>query len=266
MHKSERHGFNWFRGESMAYRRAMVATARLAASGIARPITRYAWAVDRKPFCDSPVPISHEKPGRDAGAPVQLNMFGPCRKCAKCLLFRQMKWRQRAINELILTHNSGRRSWWITLTFSPVHLAGVLAEAVAEAGIADTRSIDRAAYKHVQGYLDRLRKRSRTRLRYLAVYERGEETGRSHYHLLIHEVGPRPILKRQIEICWRSHVHARLVHIHSRSTGLATYITKYATKHVEVRPRASSYYGTGPKPVANRAQRKQHGATPRGRA
>lgn len=249
MHKSERHGFNWFRGESVAYRRAMIVAARLAASGHARQLTRYSWIVDRKPFCDSPVPLSFEKPGRDAGAPVQLNMHGPCRKCPRCLLFRQMKWRQRAINELVRAHNRGRRTWFVTLTFSPVHLAGVLSEATKAAGIADSRSIDRAAYKHVQKYLDRLRKAARTRFRYLAIYERGEEHGRSHYHLLLHEQGPKPLLKRQIEICWRSHVHARLVDMDGRAEGTASYITKYATKTVEVRPRASLSYGSAPKPA-----------------
>lgn len=252
MHKSERHGFNWFRGESVAYRRAMLVAARFAASGEAVPITRYAWAVHRKPFCDSPVPLAFSKPGRDAGAPVEINMFGPCRKCPRCLLFRQMKWRERAINEIVHTHNLGRRTWFVTLTFSPVHLAGVLSEAVAACGVADLRSIDRAAYGHVQMYLDRLRKSARTRFRYLAVYERGEKTGRSHYHLFLHEVGPKPLLKRQIEMSWRSNVHARLVHFDRGAVGTASYLTKYATKTVEIRPRASSFYGRGSKPVAKR--------------
>jgi len=254
MHKSERHGFNWFRGESVAYRRAMIVAARMAARGHARQLTKYSWQNDHKPFCDSPVPLSFEKPGRDAGVPIQLNMWGPCRKCARCLLFRQMKWRQRAINEIVYTHNRGRRTWWVTLTFSPVHLAGVIAEAKAACGVADMRSIDRAAYGHVQKYLDRLRKSAKTRFRYLAIYERGEETGRSHYHLLLHECGPKPVLKRQIEMSWRSHVHARLVDIDRRGTGIASYITKYATKHVEIRPRASLGYGTGSTPARRKAR------------
>ncbi len=244
MHKSEAHGFDWWHGESIAYRRAMVVAAKSIASGHAIPITAYAWQDLRKPFCDSPVPVAFSKKGKDAGAPVEINMFGPCRKCARCLQFRQMKWRQRAITEIVRTHNAGRRSWWITLTFSPQHLAGIIAEAkVASGGWADIADIDRAAYRHVQGYLDRLRKASKTAFRYLAVYERGEESGRSHYHLLLHEVGPRPVLKRTIEDRWRSHVHARLVHVTGRTSGLATYITKYATKTVEIRPRASLHYG-----------------------
>jgi len=244
MHKSEAHGFDWWHGESVSYRRAMIVAAKAIASGHAIPHSAYAWHDTRKPFCDSPVPVSFEKGAKDAGAPVQISMLAPCRKCERCLLFRQMKWRQRAMNELARTLNEGRRSWWITLTFSPVHLAGIMAEAsIAAGGHATLADIDRAAYGHVQKYLDRLRKASKTAFRYLAVYERGEETGRSHYHVLLHEKGPRPVLKRTIEDRWRSNVHARLVRIDGRSSGLATYITKYATKTVEIRPRASLKYG-----------------------
>lgn len=255
MHKSEAFGFDWWRGESLAYRRAMVATARMAASGRAVPLTAFAWQATWRPYCDDPVPVALEKPGKHAGAPVQLNFLAPCRKCARCLQFRQMKWRQRAITELMRTHYSGRRTWWITLTFSPVHLAGIMAEArVASGGYADLRDMDRAAYKHVQGYLDRLRKASKASFRYLAIYERGEEHGRSHYHLLLHEKSGNPVLKANIENRWRSHVHARLVHVTGRSSGLATYITKYATKTVEIRPRASLGYGR----IETRAQRGRH--------
>lgn len=249
MHKSERHGFNWFRGESPEYRRAMRAAAKMAARGLAQPVTGYLWHSDRKPFCDRPVPITIEKNGKDAGSPVALGMWGPCRKCVKCLQFRQMKWRERAINELVIAHNAGRRSWWVTLTISPQHMAGIIAEAVARDGSKDMRAIDRAAYPHVQKYLDRLRKALKTSFRYVAIHERGEETGRSHYHLFLHEASGRPLLKRQIEQCWRSNVHARLVDMDCRGNGLATYLTKYATKSVEVRPRASLGYGRGPRPA-----------------
>ena len=77
--------------------------------------------------------------------------------------------------------------------------------------------------------------------RYLAVYERGEASGRSHYHLLVHERGSYPIPKRVLEDMWPSHVHARLVS--KETTGSASYVTKYLTKNLAVRPRASGRYG-----------------------
>lgn len=255
MHKSERLGFNWWNGESIGYRRAMLVAAKLAAKGLAVPVSKYEFVAERKPYCDNPVRVGFSKPARDAGVPIAVSMWAPCRKCPRCLLFRQMKWRQRCINEIVHCHNSGHRQWWVTLTFSPVHLAGIIAEAVSKYGSADLKYLEKCAYKHVQLYLDRLRKAAKTRFRYLAVYERGGETGRSHYHLLLHETGPRPLLKRQIEALWRSHVHARLVHVDKRSTGLASYISKYATKHVEVRPRASLGYGVGgPRPELPRVR------------
>lgn len=102
------------------------------------------------------------------------------------------------VYEIGRTHNAGYRLWWVTLTFSPVYLAGVLAE-VARAGDKSPAGVERAAYSHVQRYFKRLRKVSKLCFRYFCVYERGEEMGRSHYYVLMHEVGPKFFLKRTIE-------------------------------------------------------------------
>lgn len=144
-----------------------------------------------------------------------------------------MKWRERAIFEL----GRSNRTWFITLTFSPVHLAGILLEAKGSS----MKEIEAAAYPHVQRFLKRLRK-LKCQFRYLAVYERGEKTGRSHYHLFLHENGDKPVFKAQIESQWRSHVHARLVR-GDEGGGTASYLTKYATKSFDIRPRASARYG-----------------------
>lgn len=163
----------------------------------------------------------------------------PCRRCAKCLQYRQMKWRQRAMAELA----RAPRTWWITLTFSPTHLAGVLAAAASSDKDTLERRIDDAAYRHVQRYLKRLRRAYKRKLRYLAVFERGERTGRAHYHMLLHEVDG-PILKQWIETQWPSQVRARLVA--TGKFGVAGYVTKYATKGLAVRVRASARYGRLP--------------------
>lgn len=156
----------------------------------------------------------------------------PCRRCKPCLQFRQMKWRERAIHEIGVSN----RTWAVTLTFSPVQLAGVLMS--ADGG--QLVQVERRAYADVQRYMKRLRK-SGAVFRYLAVYERGEASGRSHYHLLVHETGRYPIPKRVLEDTWPSHVHARLVN--KETTGSASYVTKYLTKNLAVRPRASGRYG-----------------------
>lgn len=162
-------------------------------------------------------------------------MHVPCRRCAKCLQFRQMKWRERALLEV----EQSPRTWFVTLTFSPVHLAGVLSEAALLKKGTEFERTQVAAYRHVQRYFKRLRKS--VRFRYLAVYELGSKTGRSHYHLLIHELD-RPMPKSLLERLWLSNVHARLIDKGPRS-GAASYITKYTIKHHSVRMKSSSNYG-----------------------
>jgi len=197
----------------------------------------------RKPYCDDPVLVGRRTHPSDPVRTIEVSMWAPCRKCGKCLLFRQMKWRARAVSELRMTHERNKRSWWITLTFSPHHLAGILIEASKEKGN-EVQRVDAAAYRHVQLFFKRLRKQG-AKFRYFAVFERGETTGRPHYHLFLHEIGSRPIIGSQIESQWRSHVHARLVNMDGAKSGLASYITKYATKSVDTRPRASQGYGNG---------------------
>lgn len=129
----------------------------------------------------------------------------------------------------------------LTLTFSPIHLAGTLARAKSP----DLKDVERSAYGEVQKFLKRLRKAvPRSKVRYLAIYERGEESGRSHYHLLLHEVGERPVTKAVLERQWPSHVHARLVD--TSSGHAAGYVTKYLTKSIDISPRASNGYGRAP--------------------
>ena len=199
-----------------------------------------------EPYCDSPVRIERRITSREARVHRKIGMVTivdgvralevaalvPCRKCAKCLQWRQMKWRERAIFELA----RAKRTWFVTLTFSPIHLAGILMEAKGP----DHKHVERAAYPHVQRFLKRIRKSHE--FRYLAIYERGSLNGRSHYHLFLHEIGSKPITKATLEAQWRSFVHARLVSC-KEDSGKASYLTKYATKHFDIRPRASARYG-----------------------
>lgn len=198
---------------------------------------------DALPYCDTPVRVALT---RQRGCkPLEVSFWAPCRRCVKCLQFRSLRWRERALRECAATLALGRRTWFVTLTFSPAHLAGVLAEARKEFGDAELVSVDRAAYRHVRGYLDRVRKAGFP-FRYLAVMERGEQTGRLHYHLLLHESRAGPVLKRTLETRWRSHVHCRLVDMDKDRgvDGAASYVAKYATKSCLIRMRASARYGS----------------------
>lgn len=190
------------------------------------------YRIDRLPYCTDPVPIGRHEKGVGSQLGFSLEMFAPCRKCEKCLLFRKKKWQERIDVEL----QKAPRSWFVTLTFSPVHLAGVLIESYKNKGDA-TSALERAAYSHVQRYFKRLRK-SGLLFRYVCVFEYGEALGRLHAHLFIHETLEGQVTKSVIENQWRSHVHARLV----RNNKVASYVTKYMTKSL-TKPRASFSYG-----------------------
>lgn len=207
----------------------------LALKGYAKSLTE-AYA-DFKPYCDEPVRVERRASARDGlGRSVEVAFNVPCRKCEKCRQFRSLQWRDRCAIEIAIWP----RTWFVTLTFSPVHLAGILAEAAVNGKGADrARDVEQAAYKHVQAYFKRLRKGGAS-FRYLAVYELGEQTGRSHFHVMFHEMRRGSLTKRVIEAQWRSNVHARLV-----GAEASAYVTKYATKSAGSPFRASFGYGTG---------------------
>lgn len=220
--------------ERAAYK---IAAAALRHGGVKHGHTVHApW----RPFCDSPVPVQLSAPGFAGNArysaqhPVRVDFYAPCRRCPKCLRVKRSLWAARAKEETA----KAPRTWSVTLTFSPVHLAGVLTEAALVRGRDKGARVERAAYMHVQRYLKRVRSALRCKLRYLCVAEYGSETGRLHFHLLLHEVD-KPIPKRTIERLWRSNVHARLV----KSVRQVEYLCKYLTKDSSSRMRPSKHYG-----------------------
>ena len=101
------------------------------------------------------------------------------------------------------------RSWFVTLTFDPIHLAGVVMESQSRKETDQTARIEAAAYSHCQGYFKRLRKAG-GKSRYVAVPEYGEEKGRLHYHLLIHEIEQHSVTYRLLDRKWRSFINASL--------------------------------------------------------
>lgn len=188
-----------------------------------------------KPYCDDPVTISRYEKGNETRPGASITMYGPCRKCEKCKLFRQLKWAERIKRETKLAP----RSWLVTLTFSEIHLAGILMESKKMNYDTEQQCVEVAAYKHVQGYLKRVRK-SCGSFRFVAVPEYGALKGRLHYHLLVHEIDIHSITYRTLCAKWRSFVGAELV----RSAGGASgYVSKYLTKAI-ARPRASKRYGS----------------------
>jgi len=192
------------------------------------------------PYCDSPVQVYKYERGTETYPGLELMMKAPCRKCDKCLQFRQLQWAERIGREL----EAHERSWFVVLTFDPIHLAGVIAESFRQPDyLTDAQKVERAAYEHIKLYVKRLRK-SGGRFRYVAIPEYGEAHGRLHYHMLLHESLTGSLTKRTIQGQWRSRVsYAKLVSKKGGSfQAAALYISKYLTKQL-TRIRASHKYG-----------------------
>jgi len=203
-----------------------------------------------KPYCDAPVPVVARSSPRSSLKTVEAGLLAPCRKCEKCRLFRRMRWRQRIINEVVATDDAGRRSWFVTITFSPIHLAGISMRAAAlaaKSGKPHSEAVERCAYDDVQRFHKRLRKRlapSGRAYRYVMVTEFGDLNGRLHYHALLHEKAG-PILYRDICDSWNGgFAQAKLVDCSTDRgvLGAASYVSKYIAKSAS-RLRASENYG-----------------------
>lgn len=203
------------------------------------------------PYCDGPVPIVQRSHPRSGLRSVEAGMLVPCRKCARCILYRRMRWRQRIFNEIAQADNAGRRSWFVTLTFSDPHVAGLrmkAAQRVAERGSPWAECFEHVSYNDVQLFHKRLRKRlSKTgrNYRYVAVAEYGEENGRLHYHAIITDTAA-PVLYRDILASWRAgFIQAKLVDTETERgmIGAASYVSKYIAKTLSSAVRASAHYG-----------------------
>ena len=207
----------------------------------------YLYVSPKKPYCDNPRPVFM---GSDPEKPVaEVLLQTPCRRCEKCLTFKALRVRDQAMREIV----RAKRTWFITLTFDEGNLLALTGKQYRERGSKDKR-LEKAAYRYVQRWLKRLRKKNpEATLRYLAVFELGETTGRPHFHVLLHETGNRPVSKRSIEDNWTSPiVHARLVRGLEAETrqgvtnNIARYVTKYLVKNPDCRKRASQAYGGTP--------------------
>lgn len=226
-------------GPSPAAERTIKTAAAIALRGGMKSRTEF--SLDAKPFCSSPVRVGTRKKADAFSPSLEASLWAPCRHCPECLKFRRLHWLERTLRE---TANTVGRTWSVGLTLDPVMLAGVLSEAHA---LRDERNfyrrVDQVAYRRFcQPFLKRLRA-SGFVFRYVFVFELGGETGRPHYHGLLHEGGSKPLTYRQIVGQWPALIkHAKLVPPEDRRA--QRYICKYLGKSLDCRPRASQDYGT----------------------
>lgn len=186
-------------------------------------------------------------PGSQKSAGLTLGVR--CRKCGKCLKYRQRVWTNRAVTEW----RDSVRSWFGTLTWSLDEHVVRLARARHRMA---QRSIDWDALPpivrfqrlcdqygtDVTRWLKRVRKRSGAKLRCLVVAE-AHKSGYPHYHVLVHETQPNlEVGERTLRGAWSEfHGHAKFNLV--RDARAAAYATKYLNKSAMARVRASRRYG-----------------------
>jgi hypothetical protein len=107
--------------------------------------------------------------------PVDIGgLLVPCGKCMACRIGRTSEWTTRILHELI-----GKKGCFITLTYDNDHLP----------------EGETLVKEDLQLFVKRLRKYlGKTRIKYFACGEYGDETYRPHYHLIV--IGWMPELER----------------------------------------------------------------------
>ncbi len=170
-----------------------------------------------------------------------------CRECDNCLAARSAHWRYRARAEI----GAAPRTWFGTLTFKPerhyaalcaVHLRltrrGVELRQVTENELFRLLAVELG--KELTTYLKRLRKAGAV-IRYLMVTE-AHKTGKPHFHMLVHEQSEDlPVRHRLLKDKWAAGFSDwKLV----EGPAAASYVTKYLSKSMKARVRASEMYGS----------------------
>lgn len=174
---------------------------------------------------------------------VMLKMWVPCRNCKYCLRQRAARWRFDATSEI----EEAERTWFVTLTGRPEaqyrYVLGFKADEKSKLTLERQEFKYRAKKMLAEAtlFLKRLRKQSGAKLRYCLVVEE-HKSGLPHLHALIHEVRGT-VTHRNIDACWRDGFHKSVL-VDKEAPKAAAYVTKYLSKSMLARVRASQHYGT----------------------
>lgn len=182
-----------------------------------------------------------------------IDLVTRCRRCPNCMRQRRNLWTARSMAEI---EASPGRTWFVTLTVSPDSRFRAWNRACVRArsyGISDLeaepvetqfRYLAKEMAPHLTKYLKRLRRsyesnRTDVLLRYLLVAEPHKD-GFPHWHLLVHE-WEGVILQKRFLRWGLGFVKAKLVENGSKA---ARYVSKYCSKAIGARVRASKFYGS----------------------
>ena len=179
--------------------------------------------------------------------PLYIDTEVRCRKCTACARARSHHWRMRTLSELA----AGGRVWFVTLTMRPVaalrnldqarlraHKRGHDLDTASESEIFAARCAVLGA--ELTKFLKRLRFNSQAQLRYIAVFE-PHKSGVPHLHLLIREVAGT-LTHRTIRAAWELGFEKSVL-VDTETSKAAAYVTKYLSKSMVARVRASLKWG-----------------------
>lgn len=208
--------------------------------------------------CTDPVRLVHRGRvlqkgpiSREGEIQMEYVVVAPCRQCKNCRARRAAHWRRRAATECAATEARNARTWRVTLTCSPENHVKLFARGrkkqlsrgneVFELGPdAEFKLRADTLYEEVAAFLKRVRKESAAPIRFMAVMER-HETGLPHVHLLVHEQdASRPVRKKLLQGQWTLGFSACKL---ADSPRAAEYATKYISKEIGTKVRASLRYG-----------------------
>lgn len=202
------------------------------------------WKVDTARRCESPVYL--ELTGlpsavlADGSKPLLADVWVRCRRCGWCRRQRAREWAERVAWEM----TRAPRSWLVTLTLRPEEQYRAAASYHARGrrpATAAQEFSDRCVEigREITRWLKRVRKESGARLRYVLVAE-PHKSGDPHFHAIVHEI-EGSVKWRTLTSQWKlGHSQAKLC---DKSVRTARYLTKYLSKSMLARVRASVRYG-----------------------
>ena len=188
---------------------------------------------------------------------LELLLYTRCRKCENCLRKRATLWRERAKAMIALSE----RTWFGTLTLGPERqfkITCAAADRAQQKAITFSELSEHEQFKlrtneislEVTRWLKRVRKRSGARIKYCLVYEK-HKSGDPHLHVLVHQLSAQPpVLHSQLSNTWTyGFTNFKLV----TDDQAARYVSKYLSKSISSRVRASKSYGKIPDFFASRS-------------
>ena len=181
-------------------------------------------------------------------SPFYVDLSARCRKCGPCLRHRGYVWQQRCATELAMTQFMGYRAWFVTFTFKPAfHLWALGSIGNDKRGFPQ---VARIANRCVTLWLKRLRKQG-SAFRYCVVME-PHLSGVPHLHGIFHEIDPgQRLTERKLRGSWSENgfLRANLINLEEGVGRSSAYLSKYLTKVMLARVRASKQYGRPVAPV-----------------